>query len=162
MTTTSSGNPSEARARDRRPVVVGISRETGSTGALLWAWEEARLRKVPLLAVTAWRPALPSPGPAPRPSFAPSSVDEVHQQADEHLRRLVEAAVGTGPGISTQAIKGGTTSVLTQAAAGAQLLVLGPPHPNRAAGLVSGRRVLRLTTRVACPVVVMPAPNHPD
>ncbi len=162
MTTTSSGTPSGTRASDRRPVVVGISRETGSTSALIWAWKEARLRKVPLLAVTAWQPALPSPGPAPRPSFAPSSAEEVHQQADEQLRRLVQDAIGTVPGVSTQAIRGGTTSVLTQAAAGAQLLVLGPPHPNRSSGLVSGRRVLRLTSRVACPVVVMPAPTHPD
>ncbi len=142
--------------RDDRPVVVGISRESGSVTALTWAWHEAQLRQVPLVAVTAWRPPLPSPGPSPRPGVTPMSSEEVHREVSEDLDRLIHRVLGTHPEIKTMVIKGGTTSALIKAAVGAQLLVLGPPQPNRAAGLVTGRRVHRLTTTVACPVVVMP------
>ncbi len=151
------GTAWQGAGQDQRPVVVGISRESGSITALTWAWHEARLRHAPLVAVTAWRPPLPSPGPAPRPTFAPISVEETHQQVEEDLVRLVQRVIGSEPEITTQAIKGGTTGVLIKAAAGAQLLVLGAPQPNRASGLVTSRRVHRLTTSVACPVVVMPS-----
>ncbi len=150
----------QTSGQDQRPIVVGISRESGSVTALTWAWQEAQLRQVPLIAVTAWRPPLPSPGPSPRPALAPVSADEVRQQVEEQLNRLVHRVLGSQPQVTTQALKGGTTGVLIKAAAGAQLLVLGPSQPNRAAGLVTGRRVHRITTTVACPVVVMPASTN--
>jgi hypothetical protein len=92
--------------------------------------------------------------------LAPVSADEMHQLVEGDLIRLVHRVLGSQPQVTTAAIKGGTTSVLIKAAVGAQLLVLGPPQPNRAAGLVTGRRVHRLTTTVSCPVVVMPTATH--
>lgn len=154
------GTARHAAGEDRRPVVVAVSRERGSVTALTWAWQEAQLRRAPLIAVTPWRPPLPSPGPSPRPALAPVSADEVHQQVEEELTRLVHRVLGPQSEVTTHALKGGTTSVLIEAATGAQLLVLEPPQPNRAAGLVTGRRVHRISTTVACPVVVMPAATN--
>ncbi len=137
-------------------MVVGVSPETGSRTALTWAWEEARMRGVDLLAVSAWRPTLPSPGPSPRPSFAPLLPDELQARTLAHLRQVLEEVLGTDPRLQFEAMRGTVTQVLAKAAADAQLLVLGPPHPSRAAGLLAGGIMLRLTPRVRCPIVVMP------
>lgn len=152
------GEPGEEALRGA--VVVGVSLESGSSQALRWAWEEAQLRQVALRAVTAWRLPLPSPGPSPRPGAAPELPQELQAEAQRALEQLVRRSIGEQPSVLVEAIHGRITKVLAAVAEGASMVVLGPPHPGRAAPLVGAGRASRIAAEVECPVVMIPPPRR--
>lgn len=150
--------PSDTSSNSDAPaVVVGVSLTTGSPTALRWAMEAARARHAPLRAVTAWRPPLAPPGPAPRPvAFPPILPTEIQIRTEAALARAVRNAVGDDRCITCTAVRGNTITVLVAASSEAQLLVLGPLQSGLADALLEPRRFIQILHRAACPVVIMP------
>jgi nucleotide-binding universal stress UspA family protein len=139
-------------------IVVGVSPTTGSPSALRWAAEEAKLRKVPVRAVLAWRPPRPPGVSGSRPlagtAFAASS--DYAGDAERTLREYVTTALGSDEGIECLAVRGGPVNALLTTATGADLLVVGEPRSSRLASERSARLVApRVVLKAPCPVVVM-------
>jgi nucleotide-binding universal stress UspA family protein len=143
------------------PVVVGVSPTTGSPSALRWAAEEARLRGTDVVAVLAWRSPRPPAAPAGRPPamLATEDVDPA-VEAEGRLNEFVTAALGPGHGVRCRAMHGSAATALLDAAADAQLLVVGEPRPSRLASLRASLTAPAVLYRAACPVVVLP-PSDP-
>ncbi len=148
------GSPARS---DGRVIVVGVSLTSGSPTALRWAFREASARHAPLQAVTAWQPPISPPGPVPRPSvFPPLLPAEIQVRTEAALAQAVEQALGTISAVTCIAVRGGIAEVLLQASGRAQMLVIGPLHPNLTDTLLQRRRFGELMQRASCPVVIMP------
>ncbi|MFL6161937.1 MAG: universal stress protein [Jatrophihabitantaceae bacterium] len=143
------------------PIVVGVSRRTGSAQALRWAAAEARLRNTRVLAVTAWRGPRPPAASGGRPPAIPAApIEEAFKLEEQRIFDQLTSELGADPGslgVRYSLRRGSPTTVLLAAAVGAQLLVLDSPR--------AGRRTLarslitpQLVFRSPCPVVVMPPP----
>ena len=77
------------------PIVVGVSRRTGSPEAVRWAAAEARLRNTTVLAVTAWRGPRPPAAPGGRPpAILPHDVG-LRDCAVAHRCHIVHVHRGT-------------------------------------------------------------------
>jgi len=143
------------------PIVVGVSRRTGSPEAVRWAMAEARLRDTQVLAVTAWRGPRPPAAPGGRP---PAILPHEDAFAEEEQRLATELAshVGgdlAGLGITFSLRHGKAAAVLLEAAVGAQLLVLDSPRSGNASTLGKSLIAPKVVFSAPCPVVLMP-PNQ--
>lgn len=106
-------------------IVVGVDGSTGSRAALRWAWEEARAHGAALEIVTAWQypitTALPAFGSMPTP-------DDLEGEARTEMLAMVADEGITADGgvaVTTLVAEGTATQVLLDAAAKADLLVVG-------------------------------------
>lgn len=143
------------------PIVVGISRRTGSIDALRWAAAEARLRNAHVLAVTAWRgPRTPAaPGGRP-PAVSAPPLDEAFASEQQQIRDRLQSAVGdlAELGVHYELRRGSASSVLLAAAVGAQLLVLDSPRAGALSTLAKSLIAPQIIFKAPCPVVLMPPP----
>jgi nucleotide-binding universal stress UspA family protein len=129
------------------PVVVGADGSPASQAAVVFAFEEAALRDVPLVAVCAL-------------TGAPGRLGE-SRQVEEDFEDLMGREAKEHPEVSvTQRVLAGTPrSALLAAAAEAQLLVLGSRGPG---GMRLGSVVRAALRHSPCPVaVVHPHPRQP-
>jgi len=143
------------------PIVVGISRRTGSLDALRWAAAEAQLRNATVQAVTAWRgprPPAATGGRPPAVSTIPS--DEAFTLEERRIRDLLTEAVGDldSLGVDYSLRRGSASAVLLAAAVGAQLLVLDSPKGSGVSTLAKSLIAPQVIFQSPCPVVVMPPP----
>ncbi len=154
---TEAGQQHPTEGEKRHPlVVVGVDGSEPSSVALAWAAEEARLRGAPLKVVHAWRlPSLAYMGPV---------VPEADFDAlGKHAQTLVEAQVtdvlGDHPGIEvlTEVREGPSAQAVLDAAADADLLVVGSRGRGGFAGLLLGSVSSQIVHHARCPVVVVPA-----
>ncbi|HVW40091.1 MAG TPA: universal stress protein [Amycolatopsis sp.] len=139
-------------------VVVGVSPNSGSPGALRWGADEARLRGVPLRAVMAWH--------SPRPPAGPTALASVHTAsgaatgaeaaAVETLRGFVAGALGSADGVECRVVEGTAVNALISAAGEAELLVVGESRAGAAGTVRTGWLAPQLISKAHCPVVVMP------
>lgn len=151
-----------------RPIVVGISRRTGSPEAARWAVEEARLRGTWVLAVTAWHPPRPPAAPAGRPPGMPAkSRDDSFEAERKRMADLLAAVIGDPldtVGVRYELREGSPASVLLAAAKDAQLLVLDSPRSGSLSAVPKSWIAESVVFRSGSPVVVMPraaeAPGH--
>jgi nucleotide-binding universal stress UspA family protein len=142
-------------------IVVGIDGSETSRDALLWAIDEARLRKVPVVAVHAWEPppATPEVIPAPMP---PPRVDPVSvmPQIEAAATRLVEdvveevAAGASDVEVTAKARQGPAAHVLAEMAQEDDLLVVGSRGRGGFAALVLGSVSQQCAQHAPCPVVI--------
>ncbi|MBB2987072.1 universal stress protein [Terracoccus luteus] len=153
---TDAGGPADAGGRGQDfTVVVGVSPSSGSPRALAWAAREAAVRGGRLVAVRAWRPTAPVAATGGRLPSVAADTDADHTTAQTELDAAVAAALGPDHDASTRIVVAGRRTALTQAAEGADLLVLEGPRT----GEVSPRWLVgRLLRSVPCPVVVVPVP----
>ncbi len=136
-------------------VVVGVSPTSGSPRALAWAAREASAHGGRLVAVRAWRPAAPVASTGGRLPSVTADADADRAKAQGELDDAVVAALGSDHDATTRVVVAGRRRALTQAAEGADLLVLEGPRT----GEVSPRWLVgRLLRSVPCPVVVVPVP----
>lgn len=143
------------------PIVVGISRRTGSLDALRWAIAEGQLRQAPVRAVTAWRGPRPPAAPGGRPpAISPEPVDEAFSLEQQRIRDRLVASVGELDelGVHYSVRRGSAASVLLHAAVGAQLLVLDSPRAGALTTLAKSLIAPQLIFKAPCPVVLMPPP----
>ena len=144
-------------------IVVGIDGSEQSSAALRWAFEEAKLRGATVDALHAWS-YVPVTTPADSglvPVAWTDSFDalEASQAAAERIvTDQVRDVLGDGHDVTVSLVQDDATEALTQAAAGADLLVVG----NRGRGALKEALLGSTSGRVAdhapCPVVIVRAP----
>lgn len=139
-------------------IVVGIDTSPDAERALKWALDEARLRDADLELVHAY--------PTPELTALPMVVtlpndDELRQAAESVLDEALEAIGGAGDVKVTRTVRaGGAASVLTQAAEGADLLVVGARGLGGFRGLLLGSVSQQAVSHSPCPVVVVTRERH--
>ena len=140
-------------------IVVGVDGSEGGRRALRWAVAEAHRTEAAVKAVTAWSwDSVTDVSPIrtnrawPRERAEAISAREV---------AAVVAEVGSAVPITREVMEGPEDRVLTDAAQGARMLVLGSHgygHFHHAMSDSVGAGCIRRST---CPVVVVPAPPMP-
>lgn len=134
-------------------IVVGIDTSPDAERALSWALEEARLRDAELELVHAY--------PTPELTALPMVVtlpndEELRAGAQDVLDHALEAVGGAGDVEVVRTVRaGGAASVLTQAAEGADLLVVGARGLGGFRGLLLGSVSQQAVAHSPCPVVVV-------
>jgi nucleotide-binding universal stress UspA family protein len=143
--TTRQGEP------DERPVVVGVDGSPTSEAAVALAFEEASLRRAPLVAVHTWLDDMLEPSLAPvidwesleseeRALLAQRLAGWSEKYPDVEVRRLVE--------------RDRPARALLAETAQAQLVVVGSRGRGNATGLLLGSVSLALLHHAHCPVLV--------
>ena len=135
-------------------IVVGVDGSPGSDAALRWAAEHAPAFDAGLVAVHCW--SLPLRNSDAEPA---DEVVALERDFAAVLDAAVERAAAT-PGLTVEKVlsRGDPAEVLTDLAAGAQLLVLGSRGTSGHTGVVLGSVSRRATDRATCPVVIVPTP----
>ena len=134
-------------------IVVGIDTSPDAERALAWALDEARLRDATLELVHAY--------PTPELTALPMVVtlpndEELRAAAQSVLDDALASVGGAGDVDVVQTVRaGGAASVLTQAAEGADLLVVGARGLGGFRGLLLGSVSQQAVAHSPCPVVVV-------
>ncbi len=134
-------------------VVVGVSGTSHSPRALRFAAAEAAAHRGSVVAVRAWKPAVPmTSGTHPPLRTYDPQVAYAAQQA--RLREDVGAVLGERDDVECRVVEGGRRKVLVEQARGADLLVLDAPRQlDLSGGAIFAHRLLYTAL---CPVVIMP------
>ncbi|HLU55966.1 MAG TPA: universal stress protein [Pseudonocardia sp.] len=151
--------------RPGSPIVVGVDGSESALGAVRWAAREARRRRVPLRAVTAFEwthdHALGQPGLGTR--YREIMLDA----ARDRLTSAVEVAEREQPGLEVQSqlVAGYPIPVLIEEARRALMVVIGDRGLGGVTGLLLGSVAVALGARAECPTVVVrgdePEPTAP-
>lgn len=137
-------------------VVVGVGEAADRAGAVRFAAREAQARGCALTAVRAWR------RPAPEHGDDPSAADDAAQAGDARasaeLEDALREAVREHPDLSVHrhTVEGPAHRALLDAAADADLVVVGAVRRHGHFGLQLGRVAHTLLHHSACPVAVVP------
>lgn len=140
-------------------IVVGVDGSPSSEQALRWAARQARLTGGELHAVTAW--ALPTTY-----GWAPLALDfDWEDIARSNLEQTLQGALG-GPQaapVQRHVVPGHAARVLLDAAADADLLVVGSRGHGGFSGMLLGSVSQHVISHAPCPVVVVrEAATAPD
>ncbi len=135
-------------------IVVGIDSSDNAVRALEWALAEARLRGASLELVHAY----PTPELTAMPAIVTLPSDEELRLASEAtLAAALEQAGGAGDVEVTYTVEaGGAARVVTAAAEGAEMLVLGARGLGGFRGLLLGSVSQQAAVHAPCPVVIIP------
>jgi nucleotide-binding universal stress UspA family protein len=137
-------------------IVVGVDGSDGSSDALRFAIEEARIRGARLTVVSAWHvpPAVYGAG------WAPASVDldEYRKLAESALGKTIESSGAAEAGVEVTPIlrEGHPVDVLLGEAGKADLLVVGTRGLGELKGLLLGSVSQQVAHQATCPVVIVP------
>jgi len=136
-------------------IVVGIDGSSGSREALRYAADEARLRGLPLRAVSAWHlPYTVYPGAGFTPVLNPSEFE----QAAQHLAtNEITEVLGGKPDLEIDLVvrQGNAATVLLEESSEASMLVLGSRGHGGFAGLLLGSVSQQCAAHASCPVTVV-------
>jgi nucleotide-binding universal stress UspA family protein len=148
--------PTEGEPTGR--VVVGASNSDNGRVALEWAVAEAAYRGAALEVVHAWTsPVVAFPTGV---AFDPTLITEVEAAARSDLDALVADAVGdTGIDVTTTLVEGPTAAALIEAAAGADLVVVGTRGRGGFKALLLGSVSNKVLHHAPCSVAVVPMPR---
>jgi nucleotide-binding universal stress UspA family protein len=142
-----------------KTVVVGMDGSGDARSALMFAMEEAAMRRSLLRVVVAVR--LPDYGLAgPRTITPPSPkelVDDVREAAQTYVDEAVAARGDIADGLSVEVavMFGHPGEVLCSSAAGAELLVVGHRGRGAVASAIIGSVGLHCVLHASCPLVVV-------
>jgi len=141
---------------EQAPFVVGLDGSAESVHALMWALDEAELRRVPVVAVHAWQTHDTAvKGAAERTVVARAETrQEALALVDDQFH---DAGVKRGRSgvVERRAVEGEPASVLIEAARGARALVVASRRKTRLGRLVLGSVSEACVHGAACPVVVV-------
>jgi len=136
-------------------VVVGVDGSEGSRAALRFAYEEAGLRRCPLVVVTVWQypvlTTLPAFGALP-------PIEDLSGEAENSLRQVLdEEGVATTDEVDVQTVvaEGAAAAALIEAAHDADLLVVGSRGHGGFTGMLLGSVSQHVVSHAPCPVVVV-------
>ncbi|MHB6904445.1 universal stress protein [Streptomyces sp. DB-54] len=131
-------------------VTVGVDGTSQALAAARWAAHEARLRQSRLRILTAWQPLTGRPRGAPWTPEPPHWPDRIIEEA----RSAIES---TEPGVPVDValVREQPLEALVEAAAQADLLVLGSRGLGPAARFALGETGLDLVPRITIPVVLV-------
>lgn len=132
------------------PIVVGVDGTPGGVRALRWAIEEARLRHVPVRAITVCSPV--SEGSRP-------STLEPYEESMRSLSGSVRACLAgeSSPHLRAELLNGRAADVLVACSDRAALLVLGDHGRSLWDAEPLGGTAWECIHRARCPVLVVPA-----
>ena len=157
---------SELQKDNGTAVVIGVDSSAGGNHALRWAFDEARLRHIPLRAVHAWtygHPGLGASGWSVFGTGQPAVVGagEGRIAAKRMLEELIGDVAGEFPDVEVdvQIIDGGAAEVLVGVAAAGDLLVVGSRGHGGFAELLLGSVSQQCVNHARCPVVVVHPPK---
>jgi nucleotide-binding universal stress UspA family protein len=152
----------------KRRIVVGVDSSEGANAALRWAIAEARLRGTRLRAVYAWTlsyPAAESYGYVLGPiESVPYGLSDQRHAAEQVLERATARlhAEADGVDMERQVIEGPAAEVLVDAAAEADLLVVGSRGHGGFASLLLGSVSQQCAHHASCPVVIVRPDARPQ
>lgn len=147
------GTPGAGDERDR--VVVGVDGSESSALALEWAVEEARLRGAALEVVHTWDVPY-----AAEFAFVGDAYDAAQGGAVELVDQMLVAAGLAPDDVTRTVVQGSPVVVLTDASAGADLVVVGSRGRGGFAGLLLGSVSHQVSRHADVPVVVVPDPQR--
>jgi nucleotide-binding universal stress UspA family protein len=137
-------------------ITVGVDGSESSVRALHWAADEARRRDAVLEVVTTWH----TPVLATIPTFGVQPpADQLTEEARKGLLELLHGEGVTsesGVTVLERVVEGSAASVLIDASADADLLVIGSRGRGGFAGLLLGSVSHAVVSHARCPVVVVP------
>jgi nucleotide-binding universal stress UspA family protein len=140
-------------------VVVGVDGSENSRRALRWAADSAERRDAVLLVVTSWQ----YPAFSTMPAFGVlPPAEEMSREAEAGLRELLrqEGLVGREDLTVLELVtQGPAAPALLDAAADADLLVVGSRGHGGFKGLLLGSVSQACVSHARCPVVVVPDPG---
>jgi nucleotide-binding universal stress UspA family protein len=142
-------------------ILVGFDGSDHSRRALEWAIREAAARHTPLTVLTVDQAVAGYWG---GPVAYPGDQD-LTSQAREAAQKETDSALGEAgpesrpPSVTVQAVTGLPAEALLQAAAGADMLVVGSRGAGGFKRLLLGSVSTQVTHHARCPVVVIPAEN---
>ncbi|HZT53981.1 MAG TPA: universal stress protein [Gaiellaceae bacterium] len=144
-------------------IVVGVDRSAAAKEALRWAGEEARLRGAALRVVHAWQ----FPVAAVEAGFGGAYYGELLETLRRDAEALVEqlcAEAGVPEGVEVQrvAVEAAPAQALVDAAAEADLLVVGSRGHGGFAGLLLGSVSQQCAQHAPCPVVIVRPRPQPE
>lgn len=136
-------------------IVVGVDGSDGARAALHWALDEATVRGAELAVVAAWQSSavagLASVGAFP-------ARDLIEQSARDRLDELVATeGLADRDHVTVTLVESSPAPALLDAAADADLLVVGSRGHGGFAGMLLGSVSQHCVTHAPCPVVVVPA-----
>ncbi|MET8426960.1 universal stress protein [Nocardia sp. NPDC004860] len=136
--------PGETDGLSGRPVVAGVDGSPHSVRALEIAFDEASRRGVPLIAVQAWE-------------VSGDSDTRSSDDAIQLLTRMLERNTRDYPGVEVKSVvkEGRPARVLLDAAAGAQLLVVGSHGTRGYPGMALGSTGHALLHGSECPIALV-------
>lgn len=134
-------------------ITVGVDGSEGASAAVHWAAAEARLRGARLRIVHAW--SIPTMGYGYVPPV--SLTDDLGQVAAEGLDKWLAGAAAELEGLEVERLtrEGNAGKVLTDAAAGTELLVVGSRGLGGFRELLLGSVSHQCAQRASCPVVIV-------
>lgn len=139
-------------------IVVGVDGSEGSKTALTWAMTQARLTGATIEAITTWQdPATYgySYGWAPTLDQGDSIATIMTKVLGDAIAE-VSANLDTPVTVLPRVVNGHPAQVLVDAAAGAQMLVVGSRGHGTFAGIMLGSVSQHCVQHPPCPVVVVP------
>ena len=138
---------------DKNRIVVGFDGSDGSRRALRWALEEARARGAPVHIVHAWQ----YPYAGDYMALTDTVFAGVEEAAGQTLEdALVEARCAPDVEVSGEVVQGPAAPLLIDAAADADLLVVGSRGRGGFSGLLLGSVSMQCVHHSPCPVVIVP------
>ena len=147
------GTPGEGAEHQR--VLVGVDGSDHSATALEWAVEEARLRGAALEVLHAWDVPY-----AAEFTFVGDAFDAAQRSAVELVDQMLVAAGLEPDDVVRTVVQTSPVIALTDAAAGADLVVIGSRGRGGFAGLLLGSVSHQVSRHADVPVVVVPDPER--
>ncbi|MCD9876354.1 universal stress protein [Streptomyces guryensis] len=145
----------EHRAGRYGNIVVGVEDGEGSGTAVEFAFREAHVRRCRLVAVHAWSVPVGNPGPPGLSGYALQALRRPPAQVlAEALRESAERYQDVP--VSSEVVEGPARAALLDAAAGADLLVVGARRRHGHLGLQLGLVNHAVLHHAPCPIAVVP------
>jgi nucleotide-binding universal stress UspA family protein len=143
-------------------IVVGVDGSEPATAALSWAVDEAALRDATLVAVLAWTfvPPAAVADPGVIPVAATTMMDDLDSERTGATRALEAALAGVPLGdveLERVVSEGSPGDVLVEAAAGADLVVVGSRGRGGIRSALLGSVSSHVAHHAPCPVVIVRA-----
>ncbi|WP_030741410.1 universal stress protein [Streptomyces sp. NRRL S-31] len=137
-----------------RPITAGVDGTEESLAALDWAAREAVRRELPLRVVHAWRYA---------EALAAADRDTQRGWVSEGVAEAVRTVTERHPGlaVTTDVVEAGAGHALAEAAAGAEMLVLGSRGHGPVVGFLLGSVGQQVIAEATRPVVLVRAGAEP-
>lgn len=144
-------------------ILVGVDGSGNSSRALEWAVREAAIREAPLTVLTVHQPLVGYSGTAVLylgdAELTNEAKEAAKQAAQQQVDKVLAEVAGTVklPVVSVRAATGIPAEELLNAAAGADMIVVGSRGAGGFKRLLMGSVAAQVTHHAHCPVVVIPA-----
>ena len=149
---------------DRPVLVVGVDGSAAGVAALQWALGQARHTDARVVAIAASEPPpVMTGGPEVGAGVIASegvNDEEMAAAAEQWLTEAItRSPADSGNVVERRVVHGDAATVLVEAAAEAELLVLGNHGRGALAGAIAGSVALRCAHHARCPLVLVPSPQ---